>query len=113
MKILLIFEHREGKLLESSYELLAFSERLGAEPVLLLVGSETSLPAFKGKLYLADARKYGEYNPDLHKELILEAVRREKPDWIAFLHSSYGWDLAPRIAACFEGRSGFRNCELG
>ncbi len=80
---------------------------------MLLVGSETGLPAFKGKLYLADARKYGEYNPDLHKELILEAVRREKPG-LDRLPSLLLW-LGPGAAYCrgFEGRSGFRNCEPG
>jgi electron transfer flavoprotein alpha subunit len=99
MKALLICEQREGKLLESSYELLAFARRLGAEPVLLLIGSEASIPAFNGKLYLADAGKYGDYNPDLHKQLIIEAAEHEAPDLIVFLHSPYGWDLAPRVAA--------------
>ena len=42
---------------------------------------------------------YGEYNPDLHKQLVLAAVEREKPEYIVFQHSSYGWDLAPRVAA--------------
>ncbi len=57
---------------------------------------------FTGKLYLADAGKYGEYNPDVHKRLILEAVQRENPDLIVFMHSSYGWDLAPRVAAALK-----------
>jgi len=102
MKTLLICEQREGKLLDSSYELLAFSGRLGADSVLLLVGSESTLPKFNGKLYLADIQKYGEYNPDVHKRLILEAVRRENPDSIVCLHSAYGWDLAPRLAAALK-----------
>jgi len=99
MKTLLVCEQRQGVLLDASYELLGFSNRLGAEAVLFLVGSEAALPLFDGKLYLADAAKYGDYNPALHKQLILEAVTREKPDLIVFLHSSYGWDLAPRLAA--------------
>jgi electron transfer flavoprotein alpha subunit len=102
MKALLVCEQRQGKLLESSYELLAFAGRLGAEAVLLLVGSEAGLPAFPGKLYLAESGKYGEYNPELHKRLVLEAVRREQPDLIVFLHSSYGWDLAPHVAGALR-----------
>ncbi len=98
MKNLLVCEQRQGKLLDSSYELLAFSKRLNAEAVLLVVGSDNTLPAFNGKIYLADVGKYGEYNPEVHKELILEAVRRESPDHVVFLHSAYGWDLAPRLA---------------
>jgi len=94
MKTLLIGEYREGKLLDSTYELIGFAGQLGADTALFLVGSETELPAYNGALYLADAKTFGEYNPDLHKQLILEAVAKENPDCIVFLHSSYGWDLA-------------------
>jgi len=99
MKALLIGEYREGKLLDTTYELFGFARALGAEATLLLVGSESQLPAFGGTVYLADAASCGEYNPDLHKQLVLDAVERENPDYIVLLHSSYGWDLAPRLAA--------------
>jgi len=99
MKTLLIGEFREGKFLESSYELLGFAQALGAESSIFMVGTESQLPAYGGRLYLADVAKAGEYNPDLHRELILQAVEKENPDQIVFLHSSYGWDLAPRVAA--------------
>ena len=102
MKALLIGEYREGKLLDSTNELFGFATQLGAECAMLLVGSETQLPAFGGTLYLADAATCGEYNPDLHKKLILEAVQKENPDYIIFVHSSYGWDLAPRVAAALK-----------
>ena len=102
MKALLVGECRDGKLLESSYELFGFAEKLGAEPAMLLVGREGDLPTFVGKLYLADAGKYGEYDPELHKRLVLAAVELEKPDYLVFLHSSYGWDLAPRVAASLQ-----------
>ena len=99
MKALLIGEYREGKLLDTIYELLAFAGSLGAEPVVALVGDAAHLPRFSGPLYLADIASYGEYNPDLHKQLLLAVVEQEKPDYIVFSHSSYGWDLAPRVAA--------------
>ncbi|QWV92123.1 electron transfer flavoprotein subunit alpha/FixB family protein [Geomonas oryzisoli] len=102
MKALLIGEYRQGKLLDTTYELLAFADRLGAESALLLVGNQSQLPKYDGRLYLADAAKYGEYNPDLHKKLVLQAVERENPDCIVFVHSSYGWDLAPRVAAALK-----------
>ena len=99
MKALLVCEYRQGKLLESSYELLAFADRLGADKVMLLIGSEAEAPNFGGKVYLVDAGKYGEYNPDLHKRLVLDTALKEHPDYIVFVHSSFGWDLAPRVAA--------------
>jgi len=102
MKALLIGEYRAGKLLDSTYELFGFAGRLSAECAMFMVGSDSQVPAFGGTLYLADAAVVGEYNPDLHKQLILQAVERENPDYIVFLHSSYGWDLAPRVAASLK-----------
>ncbi len=102
MKTLLIGEYREGKLLDTTYELLGFAAQLGGESAMLLVGSEGQLPAFGGTLYLADAASCGEYNPGLHKKLILEAVAKENPDYVVFVHSSYGWDLAPRVTAALK-----------
>jgi electron transfer flavoprotein alpha subunit len=99
MKLLLIGEYREGKLLESTCELLGFASQAGGEAAMLLVGSTDQLPPFGGRLYLADVATYGEYNPDVHKKLILSVIDREQPDAVVFIHSSYGWDLAPRIAA--------------
>ena len=99
MKTLLLGEYREGKLLESTYELFGFANQLGADTAMVLVGSDSQLPACGGTLYLADASQCGEYNPDLHKQLVLDAVAKENPDYVVFLHSSYGWDLAPRVAA--------------
>jgi electron transfer flavoprotein alpha subunit len=98
MKVLLIAESREDKLLGSYCELMAFAEKLNAESAMFLVGSDNTLPKFGGKLYLADASIAGEYNPDMHKQLILDVVTKEQPDMVVFSHSSYGWDLAPRIA---------------
>jgi electron transfer flavoprotein alpha subunit len=98
MKILLIAEYREGKLLTGYTEQLGFAERMGAETVMFLAGSDSALPNYGGKLYLADASSCGEFNPDAHKKMILEVIAKEQPDMVALAHSSYGWDLAPRLA---------------
>ncbi|BCG48203.1 Electron transfer flavoprotein, alpha subunit [Citrifermentans bremense] len=100
MKALLVCEQREGKILDTSYELVAFADRLGAEKVLVLVGKDA--PKVDAKVYLADVDKFGEYNPDLHKQVVLEAIQKENPDYVVFVHSSYGWDLAPRVAASLK-----------
>ena len=98
MKTLLVAEYRDGALLNSTYELVAFAEQLGAENSMFLVGSDSALPAYNGTLYLADAGKYGEFNPAVHKQLLLDTIAKEQPDMVVFAHSSYGWDLAPRVS---------------
>lgn len=102
MKALLVGEYREGKLLESTYELIAFARRIGASAALFLVGSDAALPQFDGTLYLADAAQSGEFNPEGHKALLLEAIEKEQPELIVLAHSAYGWDLAPRIALALK-----------
>jgi electron transfer flavoprotein alpha subunit len=99
MKALLVGEYREGKLLDTIYELVAFAGKMGADTAIAMIGDAANVPRCDGTLYLADAAKYGEYNPDLHKQLILAAIAKENPDYVVFPHSSYGWDLAPRVAA--------------
>ncbi|MEJ2057280.1 MAG: electron transfer flavoprotein subunit alpha/FixB family protein [Desulfofustis sp.] len=98
MKALLVAEYRDGQLLGSYQELIAFAGQLGADSSMFVVGSSDALPAWNGKLYLADVSQYGEFNPDVHKSLLLSVIEQEQPDYIVFSHSSYGWDLAPRIA---------------
>lgn len=102
MKTLLVAEYREGKLLNCTSELIAFAKTIGSESAMFLVGAENDLPKFDGKLYLADASTSGEFNPDGHKQLLLGVIAKEKPDMVIFSHSSYGWDLAPRVAFSLE-----------
>lgn len=98
MKVLLVAEYRDGQLLNSNYELVAFAQQLGADSAMFLVGSDNALPQYDGTLYLADSGNYGEFNPAVHKKLLLNVIAKEQPDMVVFSHSSYGWDLAPRIS---------------
>lgn len=102
MKMLLVGEFRDGRLLPSTYEPLAFARRLGAETTMVLVGNPDALPAFDGRLYLADAAVVGDYQPEAHAALVAEVARREQAQLVVLVHSAYGWDLAPRVALALE-----------
>ena len=102
MKTLLVAEYRDGKLLGTSSELINFATQLGAESAMFLVGSEDALPDYNGKLYLADIGEAGEFNPGQHKQLLLDVIAKEQPQMVVLPHSSYGWDLAPRIAIALK-----------
>jgi len=102
MKTLLVAEYRDGKLLGTSSELINFASQLDAESAMFLVGAESSLPAYNGRLYLADIGQVGEFNPSQHKQLLLDVIAREQPQMVVLPHSSYGWDLAPRIALALK-----------
>ncbi|QKE27332.1 electron transfer flavoprotein alpha subunit, FixB family protein [Arcobacter acticola] len=102
MKLLLVGEYREKKLLNVTYDLVGIANKLGADKVMVASGYESDLPKFDGKLYLANANDVGEYNPNIHKQMILDVVEKENPDVIVFIHSSFGWDLAPRVATALK-----------
>ena len=99
MKALLIGESKQGKIEDSTYELVGFVKQFGMDSAMFIVAKSDSQIAYDGKVYLADSDKYKEYNPDAHKKLIEEAINKENPDYIIFSHSSYGWDIAFRVAA--------------
>ncbi|MBN1957666.1 MAG: electron transfer flavoprotein subunit alpha/FixB family protein [Desulfuromonadales bacterium] len=102
MKILLVAEYRDGQLLGTSSELINFATSMGAESAMFLVGSENKLPSYNGRIYLADSGQAGEFNPDGHKQLLLEVIAKEQPQMVVLPHSSYGWDLAPRVALALK-----------
>lgn len=102
MKVLLVGECRDGRLSSDVAELFGFASLFEAEVSMVLVGTSGDYPSFDGRLWLADLERYGEYAPDLHKHLVLQAFRDESPDMVVFLHSSYGWDLAPRVAVALD-----------
>jgi electron transfer flavoprotein alpha subunit len=100
MKLLLVGEVRDGAIAPEVAELFGFAARLGAEASMVLAGAAGDLPAFGGRIYLADAGN--EFDMAYHKRLVLAAIEREHPDAVVFLHSSFGWEVAPRVAFAMQ-----------
>ena len=100
MKLLLVGEVRDGRVTAETAELFGFAARLGAETAMVLAGASGDLPAFEGRLYRADAGHA--FDMTYHKRLVLAAVEREQPDAVVLLHSSFGWELAPRVAFAMQ-----------
>jgi electron transfer flavoprotein alpha subunit len=99
VRALLICECRDGVLQDTWRELVTFAGLLNVDTALFLVGTRERVPCVDGRVYLSDSAKYGEYDPEVHTHLVRAALAAERADYIIFLHSSYGWDLAPRVAA--------------
>jgi electron transfer flavoprotein alpha subunit len=102
MKALLIAEARDGRVLDWSYETEVFAARAGAETCMFIVTAAGAVPSYPGTLYLADSQRYGEYDPLAHLRLVLAVVDAEAPDLVVCVNSSYGQDLAPRIAGALQ-----------
>ncbi|MDH5511372.1 MAG: electron transfer flavoprotein subunit alpha/FixB family protein, partial [Nitrospinota bacterium] len=98
MKALLIGESRNGNTLSSTYELVEFAKRIGADSAMFMVDAEDDQPKYEGKLYLASATDCGELNPPVHAAAAVVAAEKESAEIVVLSHSPYGWDLAPLIA---------------
>jgi len=61
---------------DTSYELIGYVNKLNKSYEMFAVGNKNNLPKIKEKLYLADTEKYYEYNPEVHKKLIVELVKK-------------------------------------
>jgi len=100
MKLMLVGEIREGALVAEVAELFGFARCLDAEVSMVLGGAAGDFPSFNGRLYCPDVENA--FDMTYHKRLVLDAVEREQPDTVVFLHSSYGWEVAPRVAFAMQ-----------
>jgi electron transfer flavoprotein alpha subunit len=111
--ILVVAEVQNGKVRESSYELVSFARRIakaqGAEVRSLVAGKGAQAAAEElakkggGEVYLADHELLAHYNVDAFNKVVRAAVAAVSPGLIFFSHTPIGWDLAPRIAAALDG----------
>ncbi|HBZ70070.1 MAG TPA: electron transfer flavoprotein subunit alpha [Deltaproteobacteria bacterium] len=111
--ILVIAEVQNGKVRESSYELVSFARRIakaqGSEVRSLVAGKGASAAAEElakkggGEVYLAEHDLLAHYSVDAFGKAVRAAVAAASPGILLFSHTPIGWDLAPRIAAALDG----------
>ncbi len=105
--ILVVAEHREGKVVDATLELLAagasLKEPSGGPLRVALLGHDISplVSALQGadEVLLGDHGKLGDYTPEGYIFGIRAAMAEWQPRVILVAHSSQGIDLAPRLAA--------------
>ena len=102
MKALLVGEYRQGKLLETTYDWWPLPKGRGRNRH-VPGGERRRFPAtVNGKLYLADVDKIRRVQPRGAQAAAPGGDRQGEPDLVVFSHSSYGWDLAPRVALALQ-----------
>lgn len=103
--VLVIAEHKDGKIKKVTHELLSQATRDGAEAVALLAGSGVDalakeLGAMGAKrVALANADGLKNYSNEAYARAVVAAVSAVKPDVILCGATAMGKDLAPRVAA--------------
>lgn len=110
-KILVLAEHRQGQLRDITFEMLTkareISGKTGAELNAVLLGSNvkehaTSLTEYSNNVLLVEDAKLDNFNSEAYRLVLTSLIGEHKPLLFMMGHTSYGIDLAPRLAAALN-----------
>ena len=106
-KIFVLAEHRQGQIRDITYEMLTkareLSEKTGSELTALLLGKNVKeqakmLAEYAKTVVLVDDAKLENFNSEAYKKILSTLIIQHKPALVIMGHTSYGVDLAPRLA---------------
>ena len=101
-QIFVLAEHRQGTIRDITYEMLTKAKTLG-EPTAIILGKNVKekakpLTEYANTLVIEDARLEN-FNSDTYQKALTAIIQQHKPRLIMMGHTSYGVELAPRLAA--------------
>jgi len=103
--ILIVAEIQNGKIRESSFELITLANNIGGDVKSVVIGSGVGDLAtdFAGKgggeTYVADDAGLADYSVDAYNKAIRAAVEASGASLVLLSNTPQGWDVAPRLAA--------------
>jgi electron transfer flavoprotein alpha subunit len=110
-KILVLAEHRQGQIRDITFEMLTkaneLAQKANSEVVAGLFGkgmkekTKTLADYAKTVLYVEDA-KMENFNSEAYKKTLLKLMEEHKPKLLMIGHTSYGMELAPRLATALN-----------
>ncbi len=104
-KVLVVAEHRNGKLKKTTFELLSASAAAGNETHAVLLGEGVEAlagelgPYGASKVHLAQNATFKFYTGEAYGAAILDLINSLKPEIVLASHTPTGRDLMPRLAA--------------
>jgi electron transfer flavoprotein alpha subunit len=110
-KIFVLAEHRQGQIRDITFEMLTkareISEKTGSELTAVLLGSNVKehakmLAEYAKTVILIEDDKLENFNSEAYKRILSALIVQHKPVLVIMGHTSYGVDLAPRLAAALN-----------
>jgi electron transfer flavoprotein alpha subunit len=107
VELFVLAEHRQGQMRDTTYELLTkareIAEKTGAELTAVLLGKNVkehakALSEYAKKVLLVEDAKLENFNSDAYQKVLLTLIKEHKPRLTMMGHTSYGVELAPRLA---------------
>jgi electron transfer flavoprotein alpha subunit len=110
-EIFVLAEHRQGQMREITYEMLTKArellEKTNTKLTAVLLGKDVeehakTLVEYAENVLLVQDAELENFNSEAYQKVLLKLAADHKPLLIMFGHTSYGLDVAPRIAAAMD-----------
>jgi electron transfer flavoprotein alpha subunit len=110
-KIFVLAEHRQGQLRDITFEMLTKGRELagktGAELVAVLLGKglrehAKSLAEYAKTVLLVEDARLENFNSEAYRKILSKLIPEHKPTLVLMGHTSYGLELAPRLATAMN-----------
>ncbi|MGB9740333.1 MAG: electron transfer flavoprotein subunit alpha/FixB family protein [Candidatus Bathyarchaeia archaeon] len=107
-EIFVLTEHRQGQIRDITYEMLTkgkeTAEKLNAELTAVMLGKDVKekakeLSEYAEKVLVVENAKLENFNSEVYQKVLSNLIREQKPTLTMVGHTSYGVELAPRLAA--------------
>ncbi|MDH7476763.1 MAG: electron transfer flavoprotein subunit alpha/FixB family protein [Candidatus Bathyarchaeota archaeon] len=110
-EIFVLAEHRQGQIRDITYEMLTkakeTAEKANMELTAVIFGKEVkekakALAEYAKKVLVVEDAKLENFNSDAYQKVLTNLLREYKPTLTLIGHTSYGIELAPRLAAALN-----------
>jgi len=110
-KIFVLAEHRQGQVRDVTFEMLTkgreIAEKTGAELIAVIFGKNVkehakNLAEYAKQVLLVEDSKLENFNSEAYRRILSALITEHKPSLVLMGHTSYGVDLAPRLAAALN-----------
>jgi len=106
-EILVLVEHRQGQIRDITYEMLTkaqeLAEKTGAKLAVIMMGNNVKelaklLTEYANTVIVVEDSRLENFNSESYKKVLSKLIIEHKPELVMIGHTSYGIDLAPRLA---------------
>lgn len=110
-EIFVLAEHRQGQIRDITYEILTkareLAETTNSELTAIILGKDVkeqakNLSEYTKTVLLVQDEKMEGFNSEAYQKILSKLITERKPSLIMMGHTSYGIELAPRLAAALN-----------
>jgi len=110
-KIFVLAEHRQGQLRDITFEMLTkareLAEKTNTELCAVILGKDIAehakaLAEYAKTVMIVEDPKLENFNSEAYKKILTKLIAEHKPSLVMLGHTSYGVELAPRLATALN-----------